>query len=229
MSRLSATASRAARAFSLRTILIGVICLSVGGGLAKAAPPIDIFQLADGTNTTQLAKVDAAGNVAVSVSNLPATQTVAGTVAVSNGTVAVSNLPATQNVAGAVAVSNFPATQQIAGSVGDARVTSQIAFDELTLDAGGSAASDIKHTARYSQVRVTAFSAASCATPVTVRVFTEAAITPTSFYLLKLAEGTTCDGTTSTYNAVFDVPGTGLSFFVSGPAGATVVIATWAR
>src|SRR5436309_516287 len=118
------------------------------------------------------------------VTNLPTTQTVAGTVA-------VSNLPATQNVAGAVAVSNFPATQQIAGSVGDARVTSQIAFDELTLDAGGTAASDIKHTARYSQVRVTAFSAASCATPVTVRVFTEAAITPTSFYLIKLAEGTT--------------------------------------
>src|SRR5438876_3021382 len=156
MSRLSVSASRAARAFSVRTILIGVICLSVGGGLAKAAPPIDIFQLADGTNTTQLAKVDAAGNIAVSVSNLPATQTVAGTVAVSNGTVAVSNLPATQNVAGsvavsnlpatqnvagAVAVSNFPATQQIAGSVGDARVTTQIALDDLTLDAGCVAAS----------------------------------------------------------------------------------------
>jgi hypothetical protein len=229
MSRLSAIASRAARAFSLRSILIGVICLSVGGGLAKAAPPIDIFQLADGTNTTQLAKVDAAGDLAVSVSNLPTTQNVAGTVTVSNGTVAVSNLPTTQNVAGAVAVSNFPATQQVAGSVGDARVTTQIARDELTLDAGGIAGSDTKHTARYTQARVTAFSAVSCATPVTVRVLSEAFITPTSFSLFKLGEGTTCGGDASPYNAVFDVPGTGLNFVVSGPAGATVVIVTWAR
>ena len=243
MSRLSVSASRAGRAFSLRTILIGVICLSVGGGLAKAAPPIDIFQLADGTNTTQLAKVDAAGNVAVSVANLPATQTVAGTVAVSNGTVAVSNLPATQNVAGtvavsnlpatqnvagAVAVSNFPATQQIAGSVGDARVTTQIALDDLTLDAGGVAASGFHSTARYTQVRVSALSVSvvSCATPLTVTVYIPVN-TPTWSSSVKLGEGTTCNG--SNYNAVFDVPATDLFFFVNGKAGAQVAIVTWAR
>ena len=242
MSRLSATASRAARAFSLRTILIGVICLSVGGGIAKAAPPIDIFQLADGTNTTQLAKVDAAGNLAVSVSNLPATQTVAGTVAVSNGTVAVSNLPATQNVAGtvavsnlpatqnvagAVAVSNFPATQQIAGSVGDARVTSQIAFDDLTTDAGGNAVSNLHSTAGYTQARVGALSFGSCATPLTVRVYTVAFNGPTFPFPIKLGEGTTCAN--NGYSAAFDVPGTDLYFSVSGPANQVVLIATWAR
>ena len=235
MSRLSATASRAARAFSLRTILIGVICLSVGGGIAKAAPPIDIFQLADGTNTTQLAKVDAAGNVAVSVANLPATQTVAGTVAVSNlpatqnvaGSVAVSNLPATQNVAGAVAVSNFPATQQIAGSVGDARVTSQIALDDLTLDAVGNAVSDLHSTAGYTQARVGALSFGSCATPLTVRVYTVAFNGPTFPFPIKLGEGTTCAN--NGYSAAFDVPGTDLYFSVSGPANQVVLIATWAR
>ena len=227
MSRLSATASRAARAFSLRTILIGVICLSVGGGIAKAAPPIDIFQLADGTNTTQLAKVDAAGNLAVSVSNLPATQTVAGTVAVSNGTVAVSNLPATQNVAGAVAVSNFPATQQIAGSVGDARVTSQIALDDLTTDAGGNAVSNLHSTAGYTQARVGALSFGSCATPLAVRVYTVAFNGPTFPFPIKLGEGTTCAN--NGYSAAFDVPGTDLYFSVSGPANQVVLIATWAR
>ena len=209
MSRLSAIASRAARAFSLRTIVVGVICLSIGGGVAKATPPIDIFQLADGTNTTQLAKVDAAGNLAVSVSNLPATQTVAGT----------------------VAVSNFPATQQIAGNVGDARVTSLIALDELTLDAAGGFVSNPHSTAGYTQARVTVVgNLVSCATPLTVVVYTTAFRTPTSFYSMELGKGTTCFA--SNYNAVFDVPATNLYFLVSGGevnAGHLVVIAIWAR
>ena len=209
MSRLSAIASRAARAFSLRTIVVGVICLSIGGGVAKATPPIDIFQLADGTNTTQLARVDAAGNLAVSVSNLPATQTVAGT----------------------VAVSNFPATQQIAGNVGDARVTSLIALDELTLDAAGGFVSNPHSTAGYTQARVTVVgNLVSCATPLTVVVYTTAFRTPTSFYSMELGKGTTCFA--SNYNAVFDVPATNLYFLVSGGevnAGHLVVIAIWAR
>ena len=224
MSRLSAIASRAARAFSLRTIVVGVICLSIGGGVAKATPPIDIFQLADGTNTTQLAKVDAAGNLAVSVSNLPATQNVAGTVA-------VSNLPTTQTVAGTVAVSNFPATQQIGGNVGDARVTSLIALDELTLDAAGGFVSNPHSTAGYTQARVTVVgNLVSCATPLTVVVYTTAFRTPTSFYSMELGKGTTCFA--SNYNAVFDVPATNLYFLVSGGevnAGHLVVIAIWAR
>ena len=221
MSRLSASASRAARAFSVRTILIWVICLSVGGGVAKATPPIDIFQLADGTNPTQLAKVDAAGNLAVSVSNGPATQNV-------TGTVTVSNLPATQNVAGTVAVSNFPAAQQIAGNVGDARVTSQIALDELTLNAQGLALSNLHSTAGYTQVRVGALASfVLCGTPLTVGVFAPIFFTPTTSTDIKLGEGTTCAN--NSYNAVFDMPATDLSFFVSGPPGAHIVIATWAR
>lgn len=207
MSKLASIASRAARAFPLRAILIAVVLLSVGGGVAKAAPPIDIFRLADATNATQLAKVDAAGNVAVSV----------------------SNLPATQNVAGTVAVSNFPATQQIAGNVGDARVTSQIALDDLTLGASGAVTS--RHaTAGYTQARVTAslqLSSVSCATPLTIRVFTPAWITPGSYYPMKLGEGTICSGTD--YNAVFDVPGTDLYFSVTGTSGARVIIATYGR
>ncbi len=58
----------------------------------------------------------------VSVGNFPATQSISGSVAVSNlpatqpvsGSVSVSNLPTTQTVSGTVAVSNFPATQTVA-------------------------------------------------------------------------------------------------------------------
>lgn len=52
--------------------LIAVLFLAIGSGVAKAAPPIDIFRLVDGTDATRVAKVDAAGNVATTVSNLPA-------------------------------------------------------------------------------------------------------------------------------------------------------------
>ena len=60
----------------------------------------------------------------VSVSNLPAIQTVTGTVSVTGSSVAVSNFPPTQAVSGtvsvtgsSVSVSNFPATQVVSGSV----------------------------------------------------------------------------------------------------------------
>ena len=72
-------------------------------------------------------QISAIGSVtgAVSVTNLPATQTVAGAVSVTNlpatqavsGSVTVSNLPATQAVSGTVGVNNFPATQPVSGSV----------------------------------------------------------------------------------------------------------------
>lgn len=69
----------------------------------------------------------------VTVTNLPATQIVSGSVAVTgsvevvndignplpvSGAVSVSNFPGTQPVSGAVSVSNLPATQAVAGSVG---------------------------------------------------------------------------------------------------------------
>lgn len=53
----------------------------------------------------------------VAVSNLPASQTVAGTVSVAAGTVAVSNFPGSQTVAGTVGVSNWPAAQTVNGTV----------------------------------------------------------------------------------------------------------------
>ncbi len=191
------------RSIPLRTILFVALCLSIGGGVAKATPPIDIFRLADATNAAQLAKVDAAGNVAV----------------------AVSNLPATQNVS----VANFPATQQIAGSVGDARVTNQIGLDDLTLS-GPLAVSSNHTTGGYTQARVNArlqLSSVSCATPLTIRVFTKAWITSNTYYPMQLGEGTICS--TDDYSAVFDVPGTDIYYSVSGTAGARVIIATWGR
>lgn len=222
MTRLSLVIPRVR---TLRYVLIAVVAFSLGAAtVVQAVPPggiLGIVQLADRTDSTRLAAVDAAGNVAVSVSNLPATQNVAGTVA-------VSNLPATQNVSGTVAISNFPATQQVAGSVGDARVTSQIGLDDLTL--GASAAVTTPHsTAGYTQARVTArvASSVSCAAPLTIRVFTPAWITPISFHAMQLSQGTLCDATE--YNAVFDVPGTELYFSVVGAAGERVIIATWGR
>lgn len=207
MTQFARIASRVAGTLSLRTVLVAVLCLSIGGGVAKAAPPIDIFRLADATNASQLAKVDAAGNVSV----------------------AVSNLPATQNVSGTVVVSNFPTTQQISGSVGDARVTSQIGLDDVTLS-GSVAVTNQHSTSGSTQARVSArlqLSSVSCATPLTIRVFTPAWITPTTYYPMQLGEGTICS--TTDYNAVVDVPGTSLYYSISGTPGARVIIATWGR
>src|SRR6266542_1060723 len=53
------------------------IVLAATGGAVK----LDVFQLADGTNPNQLAKVDAAGNVAVTVANTPVVS-ISGTPAV---------------------------------------------------------------------------------------------------------------------------------------------------
>ena len=88
MSRISFLARRSGLA---RPIIVGVIAFSVGGAtVAQAVGPgglSGIFRLADRTDETHLAAVDASGNVAVSVSNFPTTQQVS-----------VSNLPANQQV-----------------------------------------------------------------------------------------------------------------------------------
>jgi hypothetical protein len=67
---------------------------------------LPVFRLADGTNPEQFAKVDAAGNVQVSVNNQPSTQQI-------SGTVSVSNFPATQNVAGTVRTTPSLATRSV--------------------------------------------------------------------------------------------------------------------
>jgi hypothetical protein len=83
------------RVRTLQYVLIAVVAFTLGGAtVVQAVAPSGILgtvQLADRTDTTHLAAVDAAGNVQVKVNNLAATQTV-------SGTVSVSNFPATQNV-----------------------------------------------------------------------------------------------------------------------------------
>ena len=78
-----------------RYVLVAVVALSIGGAaVAQAVAPSGILgtvQIADRTDTTHLAAVDAAGNVQVKVNNLAGTQQV-------SGTVSVSNFPTTQNV-----------------------------------------------------------------------------------------------------------------------------------
>ncbi len=100
---------------TLRYALVGVLAFSLGSALLVAARDplvemIKVVRLADGTNSNNLAAIDAAGNVAVHVSNFPATENV-------SGAVSVTNLPSTQAVTGSVNVGNFPATQQVAGTV----------------------------------------------------------------------------------------------------------------
>lgn len=79
--------------------MIGSAGVVVAAG--SGAVQLPTFRLADGTNPDQFAKVDANGNVQVSVNNQPQQQQV-------TGTVSVSNFPATQPVSGTVAVSSLP-------------------------------------------------------------------------------------------------------------------------
>jgi hypothetical protein len=69
------------------------VVLAAGSG----AMQLPVFRIADATNPEHLAKVDATGNLQVSVSNQPATQQI-------SGTVNVGNFPATQAVTGTVNV-----------------------------------------------------------------------------------------------------------------------------
>jgi hypothetical protein len=105
----------------LRYTAIAVVAFSVGSAsvvlaASSGAMQLPVFRLADGTNSEQLAKVDAAGNVQVSVNNQPSTQQI-------SGTVSVSNFPATQGVS----VSNFPATQNVNVTGGSLDVSSSLA------------------------------------------------------------------------------------------------------
>jgi len=83
------------RVLTLRYVLVAVVAFSFGAvTVVQAVTPngiAGIVQLADRTDPTHLAAVDAEGNVQVKVNNLAATQTV-------SGTVSVNNFPATQNV-----------------------------------------------------------------------------------------------------------------------------------
>jgi len=83
------------RARTLQFVAIAVVAFSLGGAtVVQAVAPSGILgtiRLADRTDETRLAAVDADGNVQVKVNNLSATQQV-------SGTVSVSNFPSTQNV-----------------------------------------------------------------------------------------------------------------------------------
>jgi hypothetical protein len=125
------------RARTLRYVVIAVVAFSLGGVMTvQAVAPSGILgmvQIADRTDPTRLAAVDADGNVQVEVNNLAATQTV-------TGTVNVGNFPTTQAVNGTVNVGNFPTTQAVNGSV---KTTPSLATRGLErffgpLDPGGS-------------------------------------------------------------------------------------------
>jgi hypothetical protein len=92
------------RSAQARYLTIAALSFTLGSAtVVQAAGPVTaIFRLADGANPEQLAKVDAAGNVQVSVNNHPSTQQI-------SGAVSVSNLPTTQDVnviGGSLAVSS---------------------------------------------------------------------------------------------------------------------------
>jgi hypothetical protein len=101
----------------LRYTAIAVLAFSVGSAsvvlaASSGAMQLPVFRLADATNPEQLAKVDAAGSVQVSVNNQPSTQQI-------SGTVSVSNFPATQNVnvtGGTVTTKPSVATRQVVKS-----------------------------------------------------------------------------------------------------------------
>lgn len=106
------------RSANLRYFLIAILAFSIGSAtVVEAAPAIDLFRLADGTDATKVAAVDASGNLQVKVNNLPTTQAV-------SGTVNVGNLPATQPISGTVNIGNSPTvaisptgnTVQVAGT-----------------------------------------------------------------------------------------------------------------
>jgi hypothetical protein len=110
------------RVRTLQYVLVAVVASSLGGAtVVQAVAPSGILgtvQLADRTDPTRLAAVDAAGNVHVKVNNPAATQTV-------SGTVSVDNFPATQNVnvtGGTVIATPSIATRQV--------------FQQIRIDAG---------------------------------------------------------------------------------------------
>lgn len=95
------------------------------------------------TPTTHVA-LDAGAHAigSVSVSNLPATQPVSGTVAIS-GTVPISGsvtTSGTATVSGSVSVSNFPATQPVSGTVAISGTVSTTGTTTATQGAAGGAA-----------------------------------------------------------------------------------------
>jgi hypothetical protein len=80
---------------TLQYVLIAVVAFTLGGAtVVQAVAPSGILgnvRIADRSDETRFAAVDADGNVGVKVSNFAATQQV-------SGTVSVSNFPTTQNV-----------------------------------------------------------------------------------------------------------------------------------
>src|SRR5688572_22427480 len=105
------------RSLQARYLLVAALSFTIGSAtIVQAAPGGAIFRLADATDDAKLAAVDSSGNLQVKVNNIPATQSV-------TGTVNVGNLPATQPVSGTVAVSNFPSQQQVVAT----RVTRVVA------------------------------------------------------------------------------------------------------
>jgi hypothetical protein len=100
------------RLLSLRAVryaFVGVLAfalgsVSVAAAAGSGAVQLPSFRLGDGTNPDRYATVDTGGNLHVSV----------------------SNQPSSQSVTGAVSVTNFPTTQQVSGTVSVAAPTGRV-------------------------------------------------------------------------------------------------------
>ena len=130
----------------LRYTAVAVMAFSAGSAsivlaASSGAMQLPVFRLADGTNPDQFAKVDAAGNVQVSVNNQPSTQQI-------SGNVSVNNFPATQNVTGAVTTTPSVASKAIIRSFSfDAGESGQSSFNQVN-------ASYILAWAHFGDIRV---------------------------------------------------------------------------
>ncbi len=131
--------------------LISAGALKVGGTVAlsgTAAVTIGNWPATQPVSVAVLPALPPGSNAigSVSVNNLPATQTVSGTVSVSTlptlpagnnaiGTVSVSNLPATQPVSGAVTVTALPALASGSNAIGSVTVNNFPATQTVSVSA----------------------------------------------------------------------------------------------
>jgi len=196
----------ARRSGLLRNIIVGVIAFSVGGAtVAQAVGPggvMGVFRLADRTDDTHLAAVDASGNVAVSVSNFPSTQQVS-----------VSNFPATQQVS----VANLPTNQQVT-------VTNETALVFRKTIAGACCSiwgdTETVDVSAYGTVRISLTFSGQCNGSLQFVV----AETENNINFHIDSGSVSCGLTTS---RVYEVPGKILTILMSGGPGQTVELAVY--
>ncbi|HEY6958740.1 MAG TPA: hypothetical protein VI814_07950 [Candidatus Limnocylindria bacterium] len=206
------------RSAQLRYVIVAILAFVLGSAtVVEAAPAIASFHLADGTDPTRLAAVDANGNQQVNVNNFPTTQAV-------SGTVSVGNLPATQAVSGTVSVSNLPATQAVTGTVnvGNQPSTSVIGLSDTNV-ADGSIGTLSVPTSQYGQVRVGV--AVACTAGQSITVFVSSDGNSATSFLLGQGQAK-CNA--DEYFEVFEMPGVHMfvqAFNYTGGTARIIIVA----